>query len=133
QRSWGVTDVEVLDGEEVRRRFPFVAPEVAQARFRTGDGFLDPVALTLGLVVGSGAGVVVGARVTGFHVTGGRLRSVETNPGRVQTERAAIACGPLSGVVAALAEVRLPIETVRRHKLVVPEMPEVPPGAPMTI
>ena len=133
QRTWGVTDVEVLEGDEVRRRFPYVAPEVVQARFRAGDGFLDPVALTLGLVAGSGAEVRVDTRVTGFRVQGGRLRAVETSRGPVETDRVVIACGPLSGVVAAMAGVRLPVETVRRHKLVVPDLPEVPPDAPMTI
>ena len=44
QHGWGLDDVEVLEGDEVRRRFPFVAPEVVQARFRAGDGFLDPKA-----------------------------------------------------------------------------------------
>ncbi|HEX9375101.1 MAG TPA: FAD-binding oxidoreductase, partial [Actinomycetota bacterium] len=41
--------------------------------------------------------------------------------------------GPLSGVVAAMARVRLPVETVRRSKLVFAELPDVPPDAPMTI
>ena len=47
----------MLDGDEVRRRFPFVAPEVIQARFRAGDGFLDPKQLTLGLAKASRAPV----------------------------------------------------------------------------
>jgi len=133
QRSWGLDDVEVLEGEEVRRRFPFVGPEVVQARFRAGDGFLDPKELTLGLAAASGAAVAVGTRVTGFAVDGGRLRGVETSRGTVACERAVIACGPQSGVVAAMARVRLPVETVRRSKLVFAELPDVPPDAPMTI
>src|SRR6266567_5072339 len=32
--GWGQTDVELLDGDEARRRFPFVGPNVLQARFR---------------------------------------------------------------------------------------------------
>ncbi|HXJ63734.1 MAG TPA: FAD-dependent oxidoreductase, partial [Actinomycetota bacterium] len=118
QHGWGLADVELLDGDEVRKRFPFVAPEVVQARFRAGDGFLDPKELTLGFVKGSRADVALDTRVTGFMHKGGRLTGVETSRGTIACERAVIACGPLSGGVAGLAGVELPVETVRRHKLV---------------
>ena len=58
---------------------------------------------------------------------------VETPGGVVETGCAVVAGGPLSGGVARQAGVRLPIETVRRNKLVMPSVPEVPSGAPMTI
>ena len=133
QQEWGLTDVEVLDGDEVRRRFPHVGPEVVQARYRAGDGFLDPKQLTLGLATASGAAVAVDTRVTGFSVEAGRLVGVETSRGPVACNAAVIACGPLSGEVAGLARLELPLETVRRHKLTFPDLAEVPQGAPMTI
>jgi glycine/D-amino acid oxidase-like deaminating enzyme len=133
QREWGLGDVEVLDGDEVRRRFPFVAPEVVQARFRAGDGFLDTKELTLGLARASGAEVVVDCRVSGFRTEGGRLAAVETTRGSVETEAAVICGGPLSGVIAREAGIELALETVRRQKVVLPEVPEVPRDAPMTI
>jgi sarcosine oxidase subunit beta len=133
QHGWGVTDIELLDGDEVRRRFPYVAGDVLQARFRAGDGFIDTRAVTMGLATASGATVVTGCRAEGFDVTGGRLRGVRTSLGTIEAERAVIACGPLSGGVAGWAEIELPIETVRRHKLVMPDVPQVPAGAPMTI
>ena len=46
QHGWGQTDVELLDGDEVRRRFPYIGPNVIQARFRAGDGLIDQKALT---------------------------------------------------------------------------------------
>jgi len=133
QHGWGLADVEVLDGDEVRRRFPYVSPEVVQARFRAGDGFLDPKELTLGLAAASGAAVAVETLVTGFSVDGGRLVGVETSRGPVACNAAVIACGPLSGEVARLARLTLPVEAVRRHKLVFPDLADVPPDAPMTI
>ncbi len=42
QHSWGQTDIELLDGDEVRSRFPYISPAVIQGRFRAGDGFLTP-------------------------------------------------------------------------------------------
>ena len=133
QHGWGQTDVEVLDGDEIRRRWPWVGDNVMQARWRAGDGFLDPKQLTFGLAAGSGATVVVGTGITGFTVRGDRLVGVRTSAGELATERAVIACGPLSGELAASVGTRLPIETVTRQKLVLPDVPEVPPDAPMTI
>ena len=58
---------------------------------------------------------------------------MRTSAGTIKTDRAVIACGPLSGGVAAWAGIDLPIETLRRHKLVMPDVPQVPADAPMTI
>lgn len=133
QHAWGQTDVEVLEGAEVRRRWPWVGENVVQARWRAGDGFLDPKALTFGFAAGSRAAVVVGAGVTGFTVRGDRLTGVRTTAGEIATDRAVIACGPLSGELCASVGVTLPIVTVTRQKLVLPDVPEVPPDAPMVI
>ncbi len=133
QRAWGLHDVELLEGDAVRRRFPYISPEVVQARFRQGDGWLDPRRLTFGLARASGARFVVSTPATGFRLRGNQLGGVETPRGVIETERAVIAAGPLSGEVARLAGLELPVWTVRRQKLVMPDVPEVPQGAPMTI
>jgi sarcosine oxidase, subunit beta len=133
--QWGQSDVEVLSGDDARRRFPFVGPEVLQARFRAGDGFLDTKGLTFGLAASSGAEIVVDCRATGFETSpdGSTLAGVRTDRGTIACPAAVIAGGPLSGAVAGAAGLTLPIVTVRRHKLILPDLPAVPPGAPMTI
>ena len=108
QHGWGQTDIEVLDGNEVRRRFPWIGENVVQARFRAGDGFIDPKMATMGLVEGAGVDVMVNTGVTGFRVRGDRLEAVETTAGEISTERAVIACGPLSGLLSETVGVRLP-------------------------
>jgi sarcosine oxidase, subunit beta len=133
QHTWGQSDIEHLDGGEVRRRFPYVSPDVLAARYRAGDGFLDPKEITLGFVAASGADVVTGCGVTGLRVKGGRLTGVETNRGEISAGRTVIATGPFSGEVASLARVELPVRAVRRQKMTMPEVPEVPQDAPMTI
>jgi sarcosine oxidase subunit beta len=137
QRGWGVTDVELLSGDEARRAFPFVGPEVVQARYRAEDGLLDPKGVTLGLAAASGAQVVVGCEVVGLRCRGGggggRVVEVETTLGRVGADAVVVAAGPFSGEVARLAGVELPVSTVRRQKLVLPEVPQVPASAPMTV
>jgi sarcosine oxidase subunit beta len=133
QHSWGQDDIEVLDGDEVRRRWPYVTPEVVQARWRSDDGFLDPKTLTMGLAAGARARVMVGCSVSGFAVDGSRLTGVVTSAGTVSTGTAVIAAGPFSGMVAAQAGIDLPLVTLQRQKIVVPECELVPPDAPMII
>ena len=137
QRSWGLTDVEWLSGDEARARFPHLSPEVVGARWRAGDGWLDVRKLAAGYALAAqmlaGAIFVVNAEVTGFEVAGGSLHAVQTTRGSVNAPRAVIAAGPFSGVVGAMAGVEIPLSLVRRQKLVMPDVLEVPPTAPMTI
>ncbi|MDX1437447.1 MAG: FAD-binding oxidoreductase [Anaerolineales bacterium] len=133
QRSWGLDDIELLDGDEARKRFPYLSPEVTQARYRAADGFLDPKALTMGLVAGSQAQVCLTTEAAGFKISGGRLVSVQTNRGTVDAPLAVIAAGPFSGVLAQTAGLDLGLRTPRRHKLILPDVPQVPAWAPMTI
>lgn len=133
QHSWGQTDIEYLPGDEAQARWPYLSTDVLGARWRAGDGFLDPKALTMGLVAGSGADVVVDCDVAGFRIDGGRLTGVVTERGVVATDVAVIAAGPFTGVVAGAAGVTLPVETVQRQKVIMPEVDVVPQDAPMTI
>jgi len=136
QHGWGLTDVEWLDGDEARARFPYLSDIVLGARFRAGDGWLDVRKLTMGYALAAaqlGATFVVNSEVIGLDVSGGRLRSVETSLGGISAEQAVIAAGPFSSVVGAFAGIDIPLSLVRRQKLVMPEVPEVPPNAAMTI
>lgn len=133
QRRWGLTDVELLSSQEARRRFPYLAPEIANARFRQGDGWLQPRRLALEIARASGASLRTGVGVTGFVRHRDRVNGVETTAGRIEAGTTLIACGPLSGPVGRQAGVELPLTTVRRQKLIVPDLSLVPQGAPMTI
>jgi sarcosine oxidase, subunit beta len=133
QRRWGLTDVELLDASDARRRFPYLAGDVINARFRQGDGWLEPRRLALELARLSGATFQTGVTVTGFINAGDRVRGVTTTAGPIEASTVVIAAGPLSGPIAARAGLDLPLATVRRHKLIIPDLPQVPRDAPMTI
>jgi sarcosine oxidase subunit beta len=133
QHAWGLDDVELLTGDEARSRFPYLAPEVLQARYRARDGWLDPRRLAMGYAIASGASFAVETAVTGIEVAGGRVRGVETTRGRIATDALVIAAGPFSGVAAGLAGLELPLATVHRQRVLLPEVEAVPLDAPMTI
>ena len=152
QHAWGLTDVELLTGDEARHRFPYLAPEVRQARYRAGDGWLDPRRLAIGYAAaasepsripdatgGGGAVFCTGAEVLGFigahgdREDGARVTGVVTSRGDVTAADVVVAAGPFTGRLAAAAGVALDIRPTRRQKLVMPDLPDVPPDAPMTI
>jgi sarcosine oxidase subunit beta len=147
QRTFGLTDVELLSGDEARARWPYLAPEIRQVRFRAGDGFIDQVALANGYAAASShAAQINGATgsghatyaletiVTGFvRDASGAFTGVRTNRGDVHAPQTVIAAGPWSGVVAKLAALDLPIAPTIRQKLVIPNLPAIDQTAPMTI
>jgi sarcosine oxidase subunit beta len=135
QRSWGLRDVELLAADALRDRFSWVSPAAIQARYRGADGLIDPRRVAFGLAAGARVPVVVGCEVTGLRLgaDGSRVTGVETSAGTISAAAVVIAAGPFSRTVAGWAGVALGIETVQRTKVVMPEVPEVPSGAPMTI
>ncbi|MEO6796280.1 MAG: FAD-dependent oxidoreductase [Candidatus Dormibacter sp.] len=133
QRRWGLTDVELLDGDQARRRFPYLAPNIRNARYRAGDGWLEPRRLALEIARASGATFRCGVGVSGFERRGDRVIGVQTVGGTIHASTVVIAAGPLSGPLARLAGLDLPLTTVRRQKLIVPDLPFIPQDAPMTI
>lgn len=131
--GWGVSDVELLTGDEARYRFPYLGSSVVQARYRAGDGWLDPVRLAIGYAVASQAAICLEMPVVGFQRDGDRVVGVETLRGAIACGNVVLAAGPFSGRLAALAGVALAVSPTRRHKLIIPDLPEIPPEAPMTI
>ena len=146
QRSWGLTDVERLSGDEVRARWPWLGPDVRAARYRAADGWLDPKRLAVGFAAAAsaadqipdatrrgGATFVVRAGVTEIVVDGDRVTRVRSSRGEVSTPAVVIAAGPFLARVAALAGADVVLRPTLRQKLVIPDLPAVPADAPMTI
>jgi sarcosine oxidase, subunit beta len=135
QRTWGLDDIELLSGDEARHRWPWLSPAVLGARYRAGDGWLDPRRLAIGYVRASHATVCTGLEVTSLRLTrdGSRIRGVQTGRGEICADSVVIAAGPFSAQVAELAGLRLEMTTTPRQKLVIPDLPAIPVDAPMTI
>src|SRR6185436_7155531 len=126
QRAFGLDDVELLDGDEVRHRHPYISESVRGARFRAGDGFIDQVRLAWGyaLAASGGPGVVrpdgsaeatfvFGQRVTDLPVVAGRVVAVSTHDGAIAAPIVVLATGPFRGRTAGLAGVEVPIAPTR--------------------
>jgi sarcosine oxidase subunit beta len=112
-------DAELLDREAVRKMLPFLAYE--NARFPIHGGLLqrrggtvrhDAVAWGYARAADSrGVDIIQNCEVTGFRTSGGRVTGVETTRGFIGANKVGLSVAGSSSRVAALAGLRLPIES----------------------
>ena len=134
QHRLGVPDSEFLTGEETRKRFPFLSPDVQGATFRQNDGWLSVHELTQGFAKASDARFYVRTEVTDILTDGGggAVSGVVTDRGTISTRTVVDAAGPFAGVISKMVGVDLPLEPVLRQKVFVTS-DEIPPDAPFTV
>ncbi len=128
----GVTDVELLTGDQVRVRFPFISTEVVGATFRQKDGWLSCHEVTQGFAKGSSARFFVKTRATDVFVDKKGVSGVQTTRGKISTRVVVNAAGPFAGVIGRMVGLDLPVEPVRRQKVFIASA-AVPPEAPFTV
>ena len=112
-------DAELLDEAAVRRMLPML--DYGNARFPIRGGLLqrrggtvrhDAVAWGYARAADRrGVDIVQNCEVTGFRIAGGRVAGVETSRGFIRAGKVGMAVAGNSGRVAALAGLRLPIES----------------------
>lgn len=136
QHGQGLTDVELWAGDETRRHFPFISPEVVGATFRARDGWLSPNDLTnvyARAAVRDGTQIVYETLVTEILSNGDRVVGVQTNRGEYHAPTVILAPGPYAKNFAARYDWDLPINLIRRQHAAIKENPLIPHYAPMTI
>lgn len=133
QRAAGLREAEVLDGDEARRRFPYLGSLATAASFHPRDGWLDAARLVEGYARAANATLLLETTVTGLQRDHSGVSAVTTTRGSIATRVAVIAAGPFSAQVAALAGVSLPLVCRWRQRIVLTPLEVVPPWAPMTI
>jgi len=133
QHKLGVTDSELLGGDEVRFRFPFVSPSVVAATFRQRDGWLSTHEVTQGFAKGCDARFFTETKATNILLDGKGVCAVETNRGKIHARTVVDAAGPFAGEVGRMVGLDLPLEPVRRQKVFVTPSPKIPQDAPFTV
>jgi len=113
-KSWGVGDVSIVSPAEVKELVPYIDESVIVGGFYTkGVGVVD--SLRAGTLMREKAqemgALTVGANVevTGMTVEDGRIKTVHTNSGDIDTEYVVIACGVWSPHLAEMAGAKIPL------------------------
>ena len=112
-------DAELLDAAELKRILPML--DFDNARFpikgalrqkRGGTVRHDAVAWGYARSAdGFGVDIIQNCEVTGFRIADGRIEGVETSRGFIGAKKVGLACAGNSSRVAAMAGLRLPIES----------------------
>ena len=112
-------DAELLDAQDVRRMLPFLDFDNARVPIRGGllqprGGTVRHVAVAWGYARAAdrlGVDIIQNCEVTGFRIQGGAVTGVETTRGPIAARKVGLACAGHSSRVAALAGLKLPIES----------------------
>jgi len=117
-RMHGV-DAELLDREALRRMMPFL--DFDNGRFPIQGGLMQRRggtvrhdAVAWGYARGAdmrGVDIIQNCEVTGIRIEDGKVRGVETTRGTIGCDRLGMAAAGSSSLVAAMAGMRLPIES----------------------
>jgi glycine cleavage system aminomethyltransferase T/glycine/D-amino acid oxidase-like deaminating enzyme len=120
-RSYGVEGTEQLTPEQTAERIPLLDPSTIVGSYLVPtDGIAKAVRIVTALARRAqekGVAFEGGVRVTGFETSGGRVRAVETDRGRIECERVLICAGIWGPTVGAMAHVPIPLVAVQ-HQLV---------------
>src|ERR1700720_4306552 len=125
QAGWAKTfglPLELVSAEEAARLFPPMSTDgVLGAAFLPTDGYIDPSQLTFALVEGArrrGAEICEDTRVTGIELEHGRVRSVVTEKGRIETELVVNAGGMFAPEIGRLVGVNVPLIPMAHEYLI---------------
>jgi 4-methylaminobutanoate oxidase (formaldehyde-forming) len=94
---------------------------VLGAAYLPSDGYIDPSQLTFALAEGArhgGAEIATNTRVTGIELERDRVKTVETDQGRIETEIVVDAGGMFAAELGALAGVVVPVVPMAHEYLV---------------
>jgi len=121
---------EWLSGDEIRRRLPMMNFEDALGGlFGPDDGLADNGAVVQGYVSAAsrlGVRCLTGVEVVGVETSGGRVRAVVTNKGRIETPVLVNAAGAWAGEIGRMAGLAIPIQPVKRQLFTTAPTPEIP-------
>src|SRR6187200_1077030 len=116
QAGWAKTfglPLELVPAERAQELFPPMTTDgVLGAAYLPTDGYIDPSQLTFALAEGArrgGAEVNTNTRVTGIRTQHGRVVTVETDRGEIETEIVVNAGGMFAGELGGLAGVTVPV------------------------
>ena len=125
QRRSGLA-VELIDGDEARRREPCLSQKVTAATFSTLDSQVNPYALTFAFLrtaKSAGARILTGEEVKGIETAGGSATGVFTDKGRISAPVLVNAAGALAAEVGRMAGLEVPIAPRRGQILVTAAVP----------
>jgi len=136
QKKLGL-EVYLLSSQEAKEMVPQLGiADVTTATFCPTDGFADPYSVVNGFASAArklGVKIYERTEVTGIKIASGKVSSVLTNGGEIETPMVVIAAGAYTSKVGRMVGLDIPVFPHRRHVFVTEPMGEVRKDAPMVV
>lgn len=137
QRELGYEGVHLVTQGEIAEMVPGMKVEdVVGGSFGPRDGFINPLAVLEGFIVGAsqrGVKVVNGVKAERVVTDGKRVTGVTTQDGSIECNSLVIAAGAWSTPLAASAGIELPVTPQRRQIVWAKSPAPLPENLPMVI
>ena len=137
QKSLGVKEVEIVDPQAISEICPLLnVADIVGASFGGRDGFINPLAVMRGFTAEArkkGARIELETNVLSIETSGGKVKAVETNKGKIECEKIVLATGARARELAQTAAVDLPVVPQKRQIVWAKSQRSLPPNLPMVI
>ncbi len=131
----GVKGSELIQGDDLHKRFPFLAKQAVAASFNNRDGWFSTHEATYGFAKGAeDATFFMKTKAVGIQTDGKGICAVETDKGTISTRLVVNCAGPYAKEIGKMVGLDMPFRTVRRQKAFIKtNHTDLPQDAPFTI
>jgi len=123
-------DTRLISNDEVKEMAPYmVTDDFSVAAYEPLSGYADPYLTTTGLAQAArrrGSRIIQSVEVTGIHIAGGRVQSVQTTRGAIAAPVVINAAGPWGARVAAMVGLELDITPALHQATILATPPAIP-------
>ena len=121
-------DVSLLDTDQARKMEPSLSKEVLGSTFSPLDGQVNPILLTFAFISAAkklGTEVLTHIEITGIELKSGKVRSIITAKGEIETDIIINATGAYAASIGKLIDLDIPIKPRRGQILVTEAAPQI--------
>jgi sarcosine oxidase subunit beta len=137
QKSLGVKDVEIVDTKTISEIVKGLnCEDIVGGSFGGRDGFINPLGVLEGFTkraIENGATIQTETEVFAIETANGKVKSVETNKGKIECEKIVLCAGAWAKSLAKTAGIDLPVEPLKRQIIWAKSPSDLQENLPMVI
>jgi len=137
QKSLGVKDIKIVDRETISEMIKGLnCEDIIGGSFGAKDGFINPFGVLEGFTnkaKENGAKVLMATEVFSIETKNGKVESVKTNRGTIETKIVIVCAGAWARSLAKTAGIDLPVEPLKRQIVWAKSEKDLPENLPMVI
>jgi sarcosine oxidase subunit beta len=121
-------DVSLLDADQARKMEPSLSEKILGSTFSPLDGQVNPILLTFAFISAAkklGTEVLTHIEITGIKLKSGKVRSIITAKGEIETDTIVNATGAYAAGIGKLIDLDIPIKPRRGQILVTEAAPQI--------